>query len=91
MNPGDKVLCVTAIPREHRRFLKPAPKPGWVYLVEKVMALKNEEGERCCAIKIAGVENRKDTNGQPVYLSSDYFVPLHTLSAANNLRKQKYP
>ena len=91
MRPGDKVLCVVAIPKDSRRFLKPVPKPGWVYLVENTMTIKSSDGEPCCAIKIAGVENLKDTDGQPVYLAADYFIPLNALAAANQLRKQKYP
>lgn len=91
MIPGTKILCVESTPKEVRKLIKPNPKKGWVYLVEEMVPIKNPDGTFETAIKIAGIKNLPDANGRFIYLASDYFVPLHTLASANQLRKQKYP
>lgn len=88
MTAGEKVLCVFPVPKAIRKFIKPVPKIGWVYLVEDVLTLPSQDGDNAHALKLAGIKNLKDENGKCKFLGSGYFVPLCSLRAANQLRKQ---
>ena len=72
LKPGDKVRLKIKIPSHSRKHYKPVPKQGWVYLIDEIVTVTDEDGTDLCLF-LKGIKNVKDCNGNRKVIPERYF------------------